>query len=65
MGIVVMPGVILLVVTVVTNYVLHKLGLETICQYTRKHVPKPVAAIGIAGIFAYLFPHVVNGYEKK
>lgn len=60
-----MPGVILLAVTVVTNYILHLLGFQTICQWTRAHVPKLVAAGGILGIFGWLLPHVWNGYDPK
>ena len=46
-----MPGVVLLIVALVVNYVRHKAGHRTICQCIRRTLPRPLAALGLAGFF--------------
>lgn len=57
-----MAGGLLVVAGVLTNYLMHRLGLQTICQWIREHVPKPLAAILAAGGFSWFLPHLLNGY---
>lgn len=59
-----MPGVVLLVAAVVVNFIRHKMGLTTICQTYREHVPRPLGVVILLSIFGWLLPHVFRGYDK-
>lgn len=59
-----MPGVVLLIVALVVNYVRHKAGHRTICQCIRRTLPRPLAALGLAGFFCVVRPSHLGGVRR-
>lgn len=60
-----MPGVVLLVSAVVTNYAQHRRHRPTICSTTRRYLPAPIAGALLCAGFGWLLPHVLRGYSKE
>lgn len=60
-----MPVALMMAVTLVTNYIRHRLGLTTLCQCLRAHVPKPLATVMVVGGFLWFLPHLRGGYPKR
>ena len=60
-----MPGVVLLAAAIVVNLLRHLTGRATICQTTRAHIPRPIAAALLDAGFAWLRPHLLDGYPSR
>lgn len=60
-----MFGGTMLIFAVIVNFLMHLLGFQTMCQWWRAHVPKPLTPILLTGIFGWLVQHVWRGYPKE
>lgn len=47
------------------NYLMHRLGRQTACQWVREHLPPWAAAIAWAGFNAWFIPHLWRGYPRR
>lgn len=52
-----MPALLLLIASLVVNYVRHRLGKSTICSTCRKRVGPIPFTLGWAALTAWLWPH--------
>lgn len=59
-----MPPLLMLIAALVTNYARYRRHESTICSTTRRHLPRPLAALGLVGFFAWFFPHLLGGYPR-
>lgn len=60
-----MPGVLGLLGTVALNYLRHRRGWgPTICQVTRRHIPRALFAAAFPAAATGLYLHVLRGYPR-
>lgn len=52
-----MPALLLLIASLVLNYLRHRRGKSTICSTTRPLVPAPLFVLGMAWFNAWFIPH--------
>lgn len=47
------------------NYLLHRLGLQTFCQWLREHLPPWLFLLVWAAFNRWFIPHVLRGYKQR
>jgi|GEM_PF-3951813 len=59
-----MPALLLLIASLVTNYVSHRRHTPTICSTCRKRVGPRVFLLGWAALTIWFTPHYCNGFKN-
>jgi hypothetical protein len=59
-----MPALLLMIASLVTNYVRHRLGKSTICSTCRKRVGPRVFVLGWAALTVWFIPHYCRPFTE-
>ena len=59
-----MPGLVLLIAGLVTNFIRHRMGRTTICSTSRKVIGPRVFVLGWAALTAWFIPHYCLPFKQ-